>query len=163
MIIYVVALLQAAPIAAPPSAPPAPIVTDFAARASSGARAPRENYTVEVEARSSTALIWSGQLRVTTHTGATVRNETIEASHPACAAAYPGATKRFRAELRPAGNAGFPNRLTVSIGWTRPIEAECPLPDGSRTIEVSQTIELEPGRSMTIAGDGGLTVRLTRR
>src|SRR5690606_2492267 len=97
MIIYVAALLQAAPVAAPPLPSSPPIFTrEAAARSLSLSRVPRESYMVEVEARSGTALLWSGALRVSTNTGAAVRNETIEASHPACALTNPSATKQFR-------------------------------------------------------------------
>jgi hypothetical protein len=53
--------------------------------------------------------------------------------------------------------------VNVSVTWQRPSgSADCG-PDGSRSVSLSETVELKPGQSATVHGDADLTVTLSRR
>ena len=60
--------------------------------------------------------------------------------------------------LRADGASGDGYR--VSFGWSRPTSG-C-ASEGTLSVTVDRAVELRPGRSVTVEGDGGLRVELTR-
>jgi hypothetical protein len=52
--------------------------------------------------------------------------------------------------------------VNVSVNWQRPSpNAGCD-GEGTRTVQLNQTVPLGAGQSMTVEGDAGLTVTLSR-
>lgn len=60
---------------------------------------------------------------------------------------------------RPEGDV-----FQIRVTWERPGDsAECEATQGLRTIGVTETFAVEPGKDVTINGDGGLSIRIHRR
>ena len=60
--------------------------------------------------------------------------------------------------LRPEGSTA--NGYRLSFGWSRPT-ADCPA-EGSLTVSLDQAITLNPGQTITVEGDGGVRIELSR-
>lgn len=123
----------------------------------------RERYVVDVEVRAGNLILWSGPLRVGGGYGQTsVRRDQSEPGDSKCGNGeeLATATNSVSLTLSPRGRN---DALSVNVRWSRPGDLPCGLGPNSRTVELSSAIALAPGESKTIAGDGGLMVRLQRR
>lgn len=52
--------------------------------------------------------------------------------------------------------------VNVSVSWGRPSANTICAGEGSRQVQLSQTVPLAPGQSVTLQGDAGLSVTLSR-
>ena len=52
--------------------------------------------------------------------------------------------------------------VNVSVRWQRPVKLMTCGGEGSREVQLTQTIPLAPGQSMTVEGDAGLAVTISR-
>jgi len=52
--------------------------------------------------------------------------------------------------------------INLTVSWQRPTKATGCAGDGTRQVQLTQTVPLGPGQSVTIDGDAGLSVTLSR-
>ena len=164
----IAALLQASTIpVAPPSPPmiyaPPPVIRSVVTPNSDQRRPQRT--TIEVEVRTGSEVLWSGQLAVSASQGATFTRRLSEASTDDCqAAGYVSPMENMLSvQLGPFRQVESDGPLSVAVRWVRPTPPACPIRGGSRTVEINDAVVLTPGRSVSLNGDGGLSVRLRRR
>jgi hypothetical protein len=50
----------------------------------------------------------------------------------------------------------------LNVRWQRPAKPQTCDSDGSREVQITQTVPLAPGQSVTVQGDAGLAVTLSR-
>ena len=169
MLLALLAVAQTAP--APPAppvrrAPPPPVVTAVAAPPSAyfhDRSGPAARFVVEAEVRGADAVLWSGPLRVSGgYNQTSVRREQSEPGEAEC---RPGRgvapiTTSFNLTLNGRGQE---DQVTFNVRWSRPGDQPCAPGPNSRTIELTGTVDLPPGGTATLTGDGGLSVRLRRR
>lgn len=149
---------------APPASPPNVVTSHY-----SGDRtAPAERYTIEVDIRADGQTLWAGPLRLATSSTTSFRRDQSEPVSAACETTgmlyRAGRLDALSITLNPVRYSGEgPSRLTVAVRWSRPDETACPSRVGTRVVEISDTLTLAPGQTITLTGDGGLVTRLTRR
>ena len=122
--------------------------------------------TVSVRVSSPQGLLWQGTMRVTENQGASYSQNMSQASTMVCPPGSPydrseRSSVSFNVYAQNYGQ-GRPNyRLDVS--WARPIiDPNCG-ESGTRTVQINQSVMLNPGQTATIEGDAGLRVELTRQ
>ena len=157
---FLLAVTQAVtspPIVVPsrPSPPPAIV---------SPGRQPVAPTTLELRVTAGPQLLWEGSLRVGV-TGGVYRQDLTQAPAVPCPPASPDnlrtrsgfvvavASLRFR---RPS------NQYQVTVNWSRPSEVANCTNFGARSVELNQTISLDPGQEVALEGDAGLVVRIRR-
>lgn len=166
MILALLAAVQAAPVPRVPAAPPVPMVRTATVpppiyvhdRSSPAAR-----FTVEAEVRGGDAVLWSGPLRVGgSYNQTSIRREQSEPGDTECG---PGrGVAPITTSLNLTLNArGEQDQVLVNVRWSRPGDRPCAPGPNSRTVELAGTVDLPPGGTATLTGDGGLVVRLRRR
>jgi len=158
------AILPSAP-PAPPAlpAPPSPPMI-YAVHGGEGRAT--ERYVVDVDVRADGALVWAGALRVASNAQASFRRDQTEAEESDCGirGGYrPGVQTGFSLQLRPSRFGESDSTIAMSLRWTRPGAARCPVQSSTRTIEMNDSTGLKPGETVTLKGDGGLAVKLHRR
>jgi hypothetical protein len=52
--------------------------------------------------------------------------------------------------------------INVSVSWQRPSKTVGCAGEGTRQVQLTQTVPLAPGQSVTLQGDAGLTVTVSR-
>lgn len=122
--------------------------------------------TLGVKVSSPQGVLWQGSLRVAENQSASYSQNMSQASTLICPPGSPydrseRTSVSFNVYTQNYGQ-GRPNyRLDVS--WARPIiDTNCG-ESGTRTVQVNQSVILEPGQTATIEGDAGLRVELTRQ
>ena len=122
--------------------------------------------TVSVRVSSPQGLLWQGTMRVAENQGASYSQNMSQASTMVCPPGSPydrseRSSVSFNVYTQNYGQ-GRPNyRLDVS--WARPIiDPNCG-ESGTRTVQINQSVMLNPGQTATIEGDAGLKVELTRQ
>ena len=142
------------PIAPPAPPAPMPIISsgDFAGVYN------RPTESIHVRTTAGNAILFDDRLRVG-RAGATFSQNRSEATEPGCASVYP---QSVRNSLTLSVQADGPTKdhYRVSVSWTRP-NGGCDA-QGNRGISLNQAVELKPGRTVTIEGDAGVRVQLTR-
>lgn len=115
--------------------------------------------TVRIRAFAGGAALFDDQMRVG-RSGANFNQNRSEAAEENCPDDYSATAKHsLSIGLRPDGPTK--NSYRVNVSWSRPV-AGCD-GQGSRGVNVDQRVDLEPGQTVTVQGDGGLRVELTRR
>src|SRR5215218_9191321 len=122
--------------------------------------------TLAVKVSSPQSLLWQGTLRVGENQSASYSQNMSQASTLVCPPGSPydrseRSSVSFNVYTQNYGQ-GRPNyRLDVS--WARPIiDANCG-ESGTRTVQINQSVMLEPGQTATVEGDAGLRVELSRQ
>ena len=159
----IVPLLQAVPVVVTAPPPPSP---PFVVQAPRILQEPRVSYPVDAEIRSGTAVIWRGSLRLATGGAATFRQSMSQAPETTCepASGYMAPLETgLTLLLLPERFGAEADRLRVTVRWTRAGAERCPVYGATRTVELNDVVRLAPGTSVTLTGDGDLSVRLTRR
>ena len=144
------------PIIAVPSPAP-PIVR--------GALKPAIPTPIRVRVTAGAQLLFSDTLRVSRVSGASYQQTRTEAPETACP------TERYFAPsqrnslnvnlyLREDTTAG--SMLNVSVSWQRPSRGVGCGGEGSRQVQLTQTVPLAAGQSVTLQGDAGLAVTVSR-
>lgn len=144
------------PVVIPAPAPPARVVPGAVPRM------PQRQVVMAVQAYGGEELLMNRELRQRGYAGAQVELQVTQAG-PLCAADdREGYNSQQRTGLRlrisPRGNG---ERFEVDATWTRPVEA-CAAP-GTRSAGLNIGIEVPPGQSRTVTGDGGLRIVLTHQ
>lgn len=166
MLLALLAATQAAP--APPVrvAPPAPVVRTTRIPPPvyvHDLNGPAARFTVEAEVRGGDAVLWSGPLRVGgSYNQTSVRREQSEPGDTECGSGRGVApiSTSFSLTLNARGEQ---DQVLVNVRWSRPGDRPCAPGPNSRTVELAGTVDLPPGGTATLTGDGGLVVRLRRR
>ena len=120
---------------------------------------------IGVRVSSPQGVLWQGTLRIAENQSASYSQNLSQASTLVCPPGSPydrseRTSVSFNVYTQNYGQ-GRPNyRLDVS--WARPIiDPNCG-ESGTRTVQINQSITLEPGQTATIEGDAGLRVELSR-
>jgi len=128
----------------------------------------RSRATVAVEVSGGGQSLWSGTLRVGYPMGASVERSLTQALPVDCVVDETMATRAGRNsfQLR-LNNPQFPDkqvRMSFNVSWQRPAET-CADAQFTRGIELSGSLQLADGESVTVTGDGGLVAkfRLVKR
>jgi hypothetical protein len=128
----------------------------------------RSRATVAVEVSGGGQSLWSGTLRVGYPMGASVERSMTQALPVDCVVDENAGTRAGRNsfQLR-LNNPQFPDkqvRMSFSVSWQRPAET-CADAQFTRGIELSGSLQLADGESVTVTGDGGLVAkfRLVKR
>lgn len=109
--------------------------------------------------------LFNDTLRVTRNASASYQESRSEAPESVCTGErYYSSQERYSLNINlylrdetPPGPA-----VNVSVNWQRPsVNVFCG-GEGSRSVQLTQTVPLAPGQSTTIEGDAGLTVTVSR-
>jgi hypothetical protein len=122
----------------------------------------RSRATVAVEVSAGGQSLWSGTLRVGYPMGASVERSLTQALPVDCVvdenAGYRAGRNSFRLGLN---NPQFPDRqvrMSFNVSWQRPAET-CADAQFTRSVELSGSIQLDDGESVTVQGDAGLVAK----
>ncbi len=111
-------------------------------------------------------VLFSGTLRVASGSGASYSENRSEAPLMTCPTLRPyEATERSSLSIQMylRDNSAVGNGVNVSVNWQRPAPGGACGNDGTRSVQLSQTVQLQPGQNARIEGDAGLVVTLSRR
>jgi hypothetical protein len=131
--------------------------------APAGAESRIESLAVRIS--SPAGVLWQGTLRVGQNQGASYSQSLSQASPMVCPTTSPydrseRSSISFNAYVQNSGEFGSIYRIDAS--WGRPTaEAGCG-ERGTRTVQVSQGLSLDPGETAVVEGDAGLRVEVTR-
>ncbi|MBC9031780.1 hypothetical protein IAG41_05190 [Sphingomonas sp. JC676] len=156
-------LLQTAP-ESPRSPPAPPMATPYMAPRIS--TAPAERFTVDVEVRGSSEILWSGPLRVATNQSTSIRRDRSEpAATPCPDEGYVGGSEQtnLSVQLNAQRTREDATLVRVTVRWARPAPGRCGSRGSARTVELNDTVELPRGEWVTLRGDGNLELRLRRQ
>src|SRR5262249_41424449 len=152
------------PVVVAPPAPPAPPPPVVQVTAPPPIVVPqvvnRPTITVRVRAFAGRALLLQDDFRVG-RAPAMYNQSRSEADLPGCVSntnGWPMARSSVNFSLRADTIADDGYRLT--FGWTRPTTG-CGS-EGTLSVNLERSVILKPGQSMTVDGDGGVRVELTR-
>ena len=130
-------------------------------------------FPVEVEVRAGAERLFAGTLEVGSPVTSTFRQERVDAVVPTCGASdsYPVITMGGRAVPRASSftisiSTNYQRtdgRVQLNVRWVRPGSSSCTGQFNTRTVEMNESVLLAPGQTVTVQGDAGLVVRLTRR
>lgn len=148
------------PIVAPP--PPPPVIL----ASPTGGAFPREVGvidTIDVTVSAGRETLWSGVLHVNAM-GANYSESLRQALEPCGAKSgadrpYLESQRQLNVSINRRGGREAPDVFNVNVNWTRPAP-DCE--SGSRGVTFTQRVEIAPGRTVRLAGDGGLAIALTR-
>lgn len=162
----------AQPAVRPPVAPPPPMVVQTIEppmAAVRGARLAERRAVIafDVEVRGGREVLWSGTLRVSGNMAGEYTQSKREAWSPCPgdaegASRYPYRQNELRVSLSRRNGDGEADAFSITTSLIRPLES-CGEGQGSRSVAITQVVTLAPGASRELTGDGGLSVRLTRR
>lgn len=119
-----------------------------------------------VRVSSPAGVLWQGMLRVASNQGASYSQNLSQASPTNCPANAPydrseRSSINFNVYVQNSGEYGPIYRIDAS--WGRPTAEEGCGERGTRTVQVSKTLALDPGETGVVEGDAGLRVEVTRR
>jgi hypothetical protein len=115
--------------------------------------------TIAVRASLGSTILLDDQFRVG-RSGASFSQNRSETGQGDCQPTYANSVRQsLSVNIRPEGPSKDHYRVTVNL--MRP-SGNCEA-SGSRGVSVEQTVELKPGQSASIQGDGGLRIDLRRR
>lgn len=121
---------------------------------------------IEADARADGERLWSGPLRISSLTGASFTRTLRQAAAQGCEAIRSSLSVNDSLTLSiDPQRYGEANRYTVTVRWDRPGPQRdaCQAARSSRSIGLTETIDLPPGSTRQVTGDGGLAVTLRRR
>lgn len=120
---------------------------------------------VSVRVSAGGQTLFDDTLRVDSFSGAYVNMSRSEAGPDNCPTefrTYGGNQTglNFRLSRR---NGNEANYFSLTLSWTRLTEGQSCQSGGTRTATLNQNVELKPGQSVRLTGDGGVVVELRRR
>ena len=122
--------------------------------------------TLGIKVSSPQGVLWQGTLRVAENQSASYSQNMSQASTLICPPGSPydrseRTSVSFNVYTQSYGQ-GRPN-YRIDVSWARPIvDANCG-ESGTRTVQINQSVMLDPGQTVTIEGDAGLRVELARQ
>ena len=119
-----------------------------------------------VRISSPAGTLWQGNLRVAQNQSASYSQNFSQAAPTFCPTPSPydrseRSSVSFSVYVQHSGEYGPVYRVDAS--WQRPTEDEGCGERGTRTVQVSKALALDPAESGTVEGDAGLKVEVTRR
>lgn len=160
--IALLSIAATAPIVAAPPPPPILIAP------TSPGRPIGPPVTFDVDIRLGNEVLWSGPMRVSQGAAAQFTRTKSDAPAVQCTDAalryvssdVTSLSVRLSRQASPQGE----DRFQLTANWSRPGgENGCPNEQGTRTIGLTQSFVLSANSDLTVAGDGGLSIRLRRR
>ena len=158
-----ITVVEAPPAPMPPivMAPPAPPSPPSVVRSPIKPAIP---IPVRVRVTAGPQVLFSDTMRVSRVSGASFQQSRSEAAETTCPTErYFFSSQRnslnVNLYLREDTTAG--SMLNVSVSWTRPSRGVGCGGEGSRQVQLTQTVPLAAGQTMTLQGDGGLTVTVS--
>ena len=123
-------------------------------------------HELAVRVSSPAGVLWQGTLRVAQNQGASYSQNLSQASPSICPANAPydrseRSSVSFNVYVQNSGEYGPMYRVDAS--WGRPTADEGCADRGTRTVQVSKGLSLDPGETGVVEGDAGLRVEVTRR
>jgi hypothetical protein len=123
-------------------------------------------HDLAVRVNSPAGVLWQGNLRVAQNQGASYSQSLSQASPTICPASssYDRSDRssiNFNVYVQNSGDIGPIYRVDAS--WGRPMGDEGCGERGTRTVQVSKGLSLDPGETGVVEGDAGLRVEVTRR
>ena len=121
---------------------------------------------IAVRVTAGNRVLFNDTLRVSSGSGASYSESRSEAALSICPAMRPyGSSERssLSVQLHLRDNQATGPAVNVTVNWQRPAPGAACDNDGTRSVQLGQTVPLPHGESTTIAGDAGLLVTLTRR
>ncbi len=103
--------------------------------------------------------------RVSRNGGASYQESRSEAFETVCPGQhYYGSQERYSltVNLYLRGDASSGSAVSVSVRWQRPSKLLTCNGEGSREVQLTQTVPLAPGQAITVQGDAGLSVTVSR-
>ena len=121
---------------------------------------------IAVRVTAGNRILFNDTLRVSENSSASYSENRSEAATVACPPprshdSSDRSSLSIQLYLRDNRNTG--EAVNISVNWQRPAPGSACGNDGTRTVQLGQTVQLQPGQSATIQGDAGLVVTLTRR
>jgi hypothetical protein len=143
---------------------------DSAARAAKLAVQPpaaRPSERIAVSVLDGRDVVWSGTLRISgVYGNASFSQSKSEAAEPCPGEARTDSNQRSSSESLNFNISRYnwqqePDRFNISLNWTVPVAA-CQ-DEGSDSFGFNRAVTVPQGQTVTVAGSGRLTVRLTRQ
>ena len=160
------ALLAVSAPSSSAAAPPMPVTTTappVVITPTAPAGTPRPIVQFDIRVSGEEGQIWDGGLRVG-GMGGNYRQDLSEAAPELCEPQGSDVVQRrdFSIMVRP-GNYRSPDSYVVSVSWTRPLPGKGCGRNGTRSVQLQQTVTIQPGETITLRGDAGLIVQMKRR
>ena len=163
-------ILLAASAPAPPVAPPRAAFPDTPPPIVSVPISPAQRRTctprrMEIRLTGETGLLWSGSLRV--GCGSSSYRQTLSEAPEGICTSSSRVTGRTETSvnvtiIEASLYENDADRYQVSVGWTRPAAGSDCAQSGTRSAQISQSVELKPGKTQVLTGDAGLKLELKR-
>jgi hypothetical protein len=123
-------------------------------------------HDLAVRVSSPAGVLWQGTLRVAQNQGASYSQNLSQASPTSCPTNSPydrseRSSINFNVYVQNSGEYGPMYRIDAS--WGRPTADEGCAERGTRTVQVSKMLALDPGETGVVEGDAGFRVEVTRR
>jgi len=137
----------------------------LAVSAPSTPASPRITVPVRVRVTAGDRQLYQGTLRVARNATANYSENRNEAPQEVCEGnRYSGLSERhsLSVQLTLRDDEQVGQAVHVSVSWKSPSEALTCGGEGSRSVEMVQTVPLAPGQTATLRGDGGLSVTVSR-
>jgi len=119
--------------------------------------------TIAVEALGGGQTLWSGTLRVAMSSGASVSRSMNQAPPYDCPGdergRYRTQQNSFNLNLNMQNYGDQGTSYGFSVNWQRP-DDDCAEAMVQRSVQLSGTTALEPGKTVTLTGDAGLVLKL---
>ena len=120
---------------------------------------------VRVRISAGSQVLFNDTLRVAGFSGASFQQSRSEAPETTCSPErYYGLSRRdsLSVNLYQRDDATAGPMINVTVSWTRPSQTLGCGGEGTRQVQLTQTVPLKPGQSVTLQGDAGLTVTVSR-
>jgi hypothetical protein len=146
-------------------AQPGDVIIEHATRVVRPAAAPAQVDTLQVRISSPEGLLWQGPVRVSRNQGASYQQNLSQAFADSC----PPDSGYDRSERRHINFSIYSQQsqqgvqYRVDVSWARPIIDSSCGETGTRTVQINQTMFLNPGETQAMSGDAGLKVEISRR
>jgi hypothetical protein len=121
---------------------------------------------ITVRVTAGNRILFNDTLRVSENSSASYSENRSEAAMVVCPPprSYESSDRSsLSIQLYLRDNRTTGEAVNISVNWQRPAPGSACGNDGTRTVQLGQTVPLQPGQSTTIEGDAGLVVTLTRR
>jgi hypothetical protein len=125
----------------------------------------QEPATIDVVLSVGSERVWNGSLRLGAPYGNASYSQSKSEYADPCpgepSAGSPASNQNLRLYINRTYAQQMPEQFNVNVNWVRPVP-ECQ-GGGTNTVGIQRQINLLPGQTVTVTGEAGLVVKLTRR